>query len=578
MSNTITFSGLASGMDTSSWVEALVNVKKTTLNNLTSKQTKYNAQQTALSSVQSSFNALRTKIEKVTDSKFGGTFDLFAKTKTSSTNEDFVTAKSVSGAAAGSYELKVKQLAAATVASSDLKALALNEKSLMSSISDEIANLEDGDYVSFDIYTNGIKNTVELGKESRVEDVLAELNNIEGVNASITDGKVSITADEGTNLVIGSSTDTINLSKAFALMPNAEGNYESFHTLSIAKSSDKITDVLGETSKGTFTIGNAEFTIDEDTTFDDLISEINSNEDAGVTVAFDKTTSQISLTAKTQGSFNINIEKGTSDFTDLLGFTSTDQESGVTSLNNQQLGSFAVFSINGETKIASSNSVTSDISGINGVTFNLNKVSDEENPSTTIKVSQDTGDLLTAVKEFISQYNSTLDLVDEKTATGGDLYGESTLNSIRSSLRTTSTAKDPGASVYTLLSQIGISTGKATSDVSKLSEHLELDEKKFLEAFENNPDAVKDLLIGGKDNQGVLSKMEAKIEQSLDSKGYFTTRHNSIDKQITSLKTSISNENLKIDAYQARLEKQFQNLESVISSFQSSYSSVVSML
>ena len=79
MSNTITFSGLASGMDTSSWVEALVNVKKETLNQLTSKQTKYNTQQTALSSVQSSFSALRTKIEKITDSKFGGSFDLFAK-------------------------------------------------------------------------------------------------------------------------------------------------------------------------------------------------------------------------------------------------------------------------------------------------------------------------------------------------------------------------------------------------------------------------------------------------------------------------------------------------------------------
>ena len=578
MSNTITFSGLASGMDTSSWVEALVNVKKATLNNLTSKETKYNKQQTALSSVQSSFSALRTKIEKITDSKFGGTFDLFSKTKTSSSNEDFATATSSAGAASGSYELKIKQLATATVASSNLSALAVNEKSLMSSISEEVAALEDDNKVSFDVYTDGIKNTVQVGKDSKVEDVLAELNNIEGINASITDGKVSISADEGIDLVIGSSTDTLNLSKAFSLLPNDDGSYESFHTLSIATSSDNIAAVLGESAKGTFTIGNAEFTIDDDTTFDSLISEINSNEDAGVTAAFDKTTGQISLTAKTMGSFNINIEKGSSDFTDLLGFTSTDAETGTKFLNSQDLGSFAIVSINGETKISSSNSVTSDISGIEGVTFNLKKVSDEENPSTTVKVSQDTDDLVTAIKDFISQYNSTLDLVDKKTATDGDLYGESTLESIRASLRTTSTAKDAGAEVYTLLAQIGISTGKASADVSTISEHLEFDEKKFLSAFEENPTAVKSLLIGGENNQGVLSKMEAKIEQALDSKGYFTTRHNSIDKQITSVQKSISNENLKIDAYQARLEKQFQNLESIISSFQSSYSSVSSMI
>ena len=578
MSNTITFSGLASGMDTSSWVEALVNVKKTTLNSLTSKQNKYSTQQTALSSVQSSFNTLRTKIEKITDSKFGSSFDLFSKTKTSSTNEDFVTAKSLSGAATGSYELKVKQLASSTVASSNLSALAVNETTLMSAISEEVAALEEDGKVSFDIYTNGIKNTIELGKETRVEDVLADINNIEGVNASITDGKISISSEEGTNVVVGSSTDSLNISKAFALIPNEEGNYESFHTLSIAKTSDKIVDVLGETSKGTFTIGGAEFTIDDETTFESLISDINNNSDAGVTAAFDKTTSQITFTAITKGSFNINIEKGSSEFTDLLGFTATDPETDAKLLNSQELGSFAIFSINGETKISSSNSVTSDISGIDGVTFNLKKVSDEDNPSTTIKVSQDSDDLVAAVKDFIQQYNSTLDLIDKQTAADGDLHGESTLNSIRSSLRTTSTAKDAGTTVYTMLAQIGISTGAASSDVSKLSEHLELDEKKFLSAFEDDPEAVKSLLIGGADNQGVLSKMENKIEQSLDSKGYFTTKHNSLDKQITSLKKSISNENLKIDAYQARLEKQFQNLESVISSFQSSYNSVLSML
>jgi len=578
MSNTITFTGLASGMDTASWVEALVNIKKTSLNNLTAKQNKLSTQQSAVSSIQSSFNSLRTNIEKITDSKFGGSFDLFAKTKTSSSDEAFVSASSTYGAETGSYELSVKQLASSTVAMGDASALSLKADSLISSISSDVAALGDDETLSFNVYADGIKHSIEVGKNDKVSDVLDKISNIDGISASISDGKVSITSEEGVDIVIGSSTDSFNIAKDFALLKNVDGSYESFHNLSIASSSDKIADVLGESSKGTFTIGDAEFTIDENTTFDDIIAEINGKEESGVTVAFDKTTGQMSFTAKTNGSFNINIEKGTSDFTDLLGFTSTDSETGTTTLNSQELGSFAIFSIDGDTKISSSNSVTSDISGIKGVTFNLNKISDEDNPTTTIKVSQDTTDLLSAVKGFIEQYNSTLDLIDEKTSANGELYGDTTLNSLRSTLRSTSTAKDAGASVYTMLSQIGISTGAASSDISKLSEHLELDEKKFLNAFESNPDAVKNLLIGSSDNVGVLTKLENTVEQSLKSNGYFTTRNNSIDKQITTLKTSISNENLKIDAYQARLEKQFQNLESMVASFQSSYNSVLSMI
>ena len=578
MSNTITFTGLASGMDTASWVEALVNIKKSTLNSLTTKQSKLSTQQSAVSSIQSSFNSLRTSLEKITDSKFGGTFDLFAKTKTSSTADSFVSASSSSGAATGSYELSVKQLATATVAMADASALALKEESLMSSISSDVAALADGKTLSFNIYAGGVKHNIEVGKDDKVSDVLDKINGIDGINASISGGKVSISSDDGVDVVIGSSTDSLNIAKDFALLKNENGNYESFHNLTIASSSDKIAEVLGETAQGSFTIGDAEFTIDENTTFDDLIAEINSSEDAGVTAAFDKTTGQLSFTAKTNGSFNINIEKGSSDFTDLLGFTSTNSETGVTALNSQELGSFAIFSIDGDTKISSSNAVTSDISGIKGVTFNLHKVSDEDNPTTTIKVSQDTSDLLSAVKDFIEKYNSTLDLVDKETASDGDLYGDTTLNSIRNSLRSASTAKDAGASVYNMLSQIGISTGAASSDISKLSDHLELDEKKFLEAFESNPDAVKNLLIGSDNNTGVLTKLENTVEQSLKSNGYFTTRNNSIDKQITNLKTSISNEKLKIDAYQARLEKQFQNLESMVSSSQSSYNSVLSMI
>ena len=75
----ISFSGLASGLDTSGWVDALVSVKQEKITSLQVDLKKIQTSKTTLSDTKSTFNALRTAIEKLTDRKFGGTFDLFGK-------------------------------------------------------------------------------------------------------------------------------------------------------------------------------------------------------------------------------------------------------------------------------------------------------------------------------------------------------------------------------------------------------------------------------------------------------------------------------------------------------------------
>ena len=357
-------------------------------------------------------------------------------------------------------------------------------------------------------------------------------------------------------------------------MKNSEtGAYESYETKTIATSKDKIADILGADAKGTFKIGGAEFTIDDDTTFDSLIKEINSKSDeAGVKAEFDSNNGQLVFTATTNGSFNINIEKGTSAFTDKMGFTNGSK------LNDQKLGSFAIFTINGETRMASSNTISSDVTGIENVTFNLKGVSTDEKTSTTIKVGTDSDDLVSAVKSWIEQYNKTLDLVDEQTASGATLSGESSLESLRRSVRTSASAKQSGAGEYSLLAQIGISTGKASTDLSKLTDHLELDEAKLIKALEEDPESVKALLVGGENNKGILTNMEDIVDESLKSTGYFTTRNNSLDRENTNIKSSASAENTKVKAYQARLQAQFQAMENMISKMQSAYSSAMSQM
>lgn len=569
--SSITFTGLASGMDTTAWVEELVKIKKAKrYDKLVAKQETLTAKQKAVSTVQSSFTSLRTSLEKITDSSLGGAFDLFSKTKATSSVDSIATATSSAGAAKASYTLSVKQLASATKASSSASALAIKENTSMASLSDEVAKLADGETASFSVYVDGEKQSISVGKDDTVKSVLDKLNE-KGLTAELKDGKISISGD---NVVVGSNSDTLNITKAFSLLKNSEtGAYESYETKTIATSKDKIADILGADAKGTFKIGGAEFTIDDDTTFDSLIKEINSKTDeAGVKAEFDSNNGQLVFTATTNGSFNINIEKGTSSFTDKMGFTNGSK------LNDQKLGSFAIFTINGETRMASSNTISSDVTGIENVTFNLKGVSTDEKTSTTIKVGTDSDDLVSAVKSWIEQYNKTLDLVDGQTASGATLSGESSLESLRRSVRTSASAKQSGAGEYSLLAQIGISTGKASTDLSKLTDHLELDEAKLIKALEEDPESVKALLVGGENNKGILTNMENIVDESLKSTGYFTTRNNSLDRENTNIKSSASAENTKVNAYQARLQAQFQTMENMISKMQSAYSSAMSQM
>ena len=63
--SSITFTGLASGMDTSAWVEELVKIKKANrYDKLVAKQETLTAKQKAVSTVQSSFTSLRTSFRK----------------------------------------------------------------------------------------------------------------------------------------------------------------------------------------------------------------------------------------------------------------------------------------------------------------------------------------------------------------------------------------------------------------------------------------------------------------------------------------------------------------------------------
>ena len=577
----ITFTGLASGMDTSSWIEALVSIKQQSVTSLQTKQTNLEKSKSVLDTVKSSVSNLRSSVEKLTDAKFGSSFDLFAKNAVTSSNDGVVTATATTDAARQSLDIVVNQLATSTTATSTYNSK-INNETVFNKLSS--GNAEEG---KFSVFVDGKKTEIEIEEDEKLGSIISKLNAIDGVNASMTDGKVSISAENDENIVIGSSSDEANFASVLGLVRDSEtGNYESYTSVSAVNTSDKLVDIFGDSVKGTFTIGNEEFTVDDSTTLKSLIGSINAKADTGVNAYWDASAGGLVLKSKSDGAFNINIEAGTSDLTDKFGFTSSvfDEEAGKynSSLvqSTQVLGDYAKLNINGTDVISSSNTVTSDISGIDGLTLTLKSVTKENDEgvkeATTVSVAQDTDSLISAVKSFIDSYNKTIETIDDKTSKNGALSGDTSLTNIRNSLRRTATSANANAELK-VLANIGITTGSASNSVDTSGVNkLQLDEEKFKEALNNNPEAVKQLLIG--DNKGtessggILNNIEKITEDSLTSTtGYFDNKAKSYTSQIDALKTSITNAQSKVDSYKERLQKQFANMEKAIASIQQSY-------
>ena len=580
MASTISFSGLASGLDTSSWVEAFVSVKQ---QKVTALQTDLKSKQTVkntLNDTRSKFTTLRSAIEKLTDAKFGGAMDLFAKNSVTSSDTDIFTATATASATRQSYDITVQQLATYT------KATSMNAASAVADDNTKLKNLgiSDGTLTA---YVNGQKYSVNINDTNTLGDLKAKLAGF-GVKTEIDDsGVLSFSAqNEGDTIHIGATTDSSNLTSLIGLTQQEDGSYKSTNSLFKATVASKLTSEDSgfntQIKEGTFTIGGATFKITDKTTLSSLISEINNNDDAQAYAFWDDATGKLSITSKKEGASYVNIEAGTSNFTDVMGFTTSEWNDDGTVKSSkmytdaQELGKNAQFTINGTKMTSTSNTVTSDISRMDGITLTLKKVSTEESGTSTLKVTQDTSGLVEAVKSFVSAYNDVLSNVDEVTANGADLHGETSLTSLRNTIRSYATAKNSSnGGVYSLLSEIGVSTSSADgNNLNADTNSLTLDEDKLKKALEENPESVKSILTG---EGGVLTMMEDAVEQSLKATtGFFDVKTSTLDSDIKKMETKIKKQNTYISTYKAQLEKKFSAMETTIAQMQQNYQSFLS--
>ena len=440
---------------------------------------------------------------------------------------------------------------------------------------------------SLSIYRNGEKALINVESSHTLGDIRSLISQkFSNVDMKFDDnGKlVFYSTDKDVSVELGNTTDTSNFLAVTGVVKTKDGTAESARALYTVNGDSKVmSDGIfrrGKVTAGTFVVGTERIEINANTTINDLVSMINNAAGTNATAYWDTIDGKLVIKSRSSGAALINIEAGTSNFTDIMGYTTSEWNADgslkVSRMNvdTQELGSNAQFRINGTSYTATSNTITSDITRIKGVTLNLNGLT--SGSAIKVTVEKDKESVATALSDIVDSYNELMDNVDKEITKDGKLKDQSTLKLIRNQLRSLMTSSDAGTTIFRNLDAIGIKVEAASGNNISTSglTTLTFDKDKFFEAFKSEQNAVKDLLVGSANNTGIFTKVENLVESSLKSvSGYFESADKSYQKQINKLDNKIEKQKTALERYRAQLESKFSSMDILIANMQQQYSS-----
>ncbi len=577
--SSITFSGLGSGMDYVSWVDALVEAKKaTTVTPLESKIEGLNNSKEALGIVEGYFKEFQSSLGAFTDISEFSTNDIFNAKAASSSMSDYVTATCTPESAIQDYIITVQQMATYTNTKSSVTSSNYIDNGF------KFSDLKQAKSGTFSIAIGNDVRQIEISDTNNMGEIAGKITDLfydYGTNpleASISDGKLVIKTNTTENVILGMQTDTSNFKDImkisnFELDPEGYKIYSSKTPICTVDTSAKITSadahLNGVITTGTFKINDVEFTIDDTTTINSLVNSINSNQAVGVTAAYDANSGMFTLQSKQTGNSAIKM-----DDTGNTGFFSTmklSNDSTSTTLGNQ-----AIITINGTAIESSSNKITN--TGYEGLTIDI-KQAPKESDSIKISITEDSKPLKESIKTFVEKYNQVLSAIKEATANDGYLEYDSTLRSIYSELRSITGGFITNDSQYNLLSELGISTGDAGLSTADAAYKLVFDETKLNEALtKNSMTEIKSIFTNDGDT-GAMDRLKIRIDNTLSpTTGYFDSKESSFDSMISAQQSRIDRANDQLELYEKVLLRQFQAMDQAIADMNSQYANFTSTI
>jgi len=549
-------SGLASGIDTTSVVSALMAIARQPQTALQHKKDQANARATALGAIQAELDGLKGAIDDLSSP------GLFADVQTvDSSDTTKITASRVSGAGTGGTQVVVSRLASSQQ----------RTYNYTSSSTDTTIDFGGG-------------KTLTISGGSSIDDVVSLINSSSAspvYAASITDPN----DPTGTNKLLVLSSKTPGSGGDFSLASDTTTGLSEIAADAKAHAATGASQTFDYTADpanpGTVTVNGVNVSIAAGATVDDVVSAIN-GASTGATASKDSN-GRLVVTSNTLGSAS-SVSASSSQLS--LYASSAGQDSTLTNLN-------AAYSVDGgPTRYATSNIVTDAIPGIQ-LTF---KAASSDPVTITVgSPAPDHDAIKSKIHAFVDSYNAVMSDLSSRIseqpvlqpATDSDylkglFFGDSMLQGIQDRLRTTVMSPIGTDPSLNLLSEIGISTGDTTGDGTinqdAVNGKLVVDDDKLDSMLDTNPDGVKALLGATLGSAGFAQAMDSVLSPEVDPGGDFDTIISQTNSEASDLAGQIADWDQRLSDQQDRLKAQFSAMESALSQSQSQQSWLTSQI
>lgn len=550
-------SGLGgSGLDTDTIVKQLMDAEKAPLTKLYQKKQLAEWKQDAYRDITNKLRELKDTYFNVAkpSSNLLSASSIKKYTGTSS-NTAYVTVSGNADSIPGSHTVSVKQLATAGKAVSS------------SGVTDALRGGAVSDFglsgKKIRITLDGVTRELTLDNYDDTGDELVSKTDT-GLQALVDkafgSGKIIVSFDADSKRITfdsagGASRITLSSGSGNDALASLGFTSGATNRIDINKSLEELSGsfandlTFNDAGKLVFTINSKRFAFDKSTSLASMMSIINSDAEANVTMKYDEMTDRFTLTAKKYGyGDNIIIDAATQEGS----FFGSNGASGInTGSATTVQGRDAAAIIDGELVTRSSNTFS-----LNSITYTLLKEhADPATESETVSLSIDTEAVYKNIKDFVDKYNEVISYIGSKTkekydrdyqpltdeqkeemkeeeikkweekAKTGLLRNDPMLQDILYSMRRALSDKIEG--VAGTLSSIGITTG----DYSENGK-LIIDETKLKQAIQNNPDGVAELFTKSSEISYSSAKTQSLRQQRYNNEGFAARLSDILDDNI----------------------------------------------
>jgi len=383
---------------------------------------------------------------------------------------------------------------------------------------------------------------------------LKDPSNVLVQTASSSDDSV-LTASAGAGARPGTTEITVNHLARSAIATSANGKAAA--TSTVATGSGTFAFRVGPT--GTVQT----IAIDATTTLQGLATSINAL-DAGATA------SVVNVGTTATPDYRLRLGSDQDGTSKAVSIVTDDTTLGVATT---QTALDAEFTVSGfADPLTRDSNTVSDV--IPGVTLNLKS----GGGPVTVTVTNDQDTITSQVDAVVKEFNDIVTFVDgqnnvtqdttsnDRSVKLGPLALDATTKGILQSLHnlfSSPSTSDGSGSIYSVLAQVGITTNRDGT--------LSFDQAAFkAELWANSSDVAKLFAGTGTDgSKGLADRLADYINAATQSGGLIAIHNNALTDQLNTLQDRIAAGQRNLDSFQATLEAQFTNLETLVSSLKS---------